>query len=202
MRFMRTATVVGTALLIGGYAPAAFADATLTPPVVDQTASFSNITINASNIPSNFGSTVNIMQCWRTGDAVGFDPLLDCANSAADSEIQVGGAFTKVFQVFNGDEATFGEWGCGPLASAAVTSQTCFIRLSGDLGTSNDEFYPFTYGAVVGPTTTVVAPTTTTVTPPPDVPEAPLSILLPGTAAVLAGAGIFIARRRQPKTSV
>ena len=195
MRFQRTATVVGAAFLLGGFASPAFADATLTPAVVDQSSPFSTISISATNIPANFGSTVNIQQCWRDGDAVGFDPALDSAIGAADSENQVGGAFTKNFQVFNGDEASFGEWGCGPLATAAVVSQTCYVRLSGDLGTSNDQFYPFTYGPGAGTTTTTI------VVPPAEIPEAPLNVLLPATAAALAGVGIFVARRRQPKTS-
>ncbi|MBI5087791.1 MAG: hypothetical protein HZB15_02670 [Actinobacteria bacterium] len=202
MRFLRTATVVGTALAIGGFASPALADATLTPSVVSDSAATSTITINASNIPSNYGSVVNIQQCWRDDTAVGFDPALDCAVSVGSSETQVGGAFTKNFTVFNGDEISFGEWGCGPLATAAVVSQTCYVRLFGDLGQSNDQFYPFTYGPVQSTTTTTQpGTTTTTLVPPSEIPEAPLNVLLPATAVALAGGAIVIARRRQAKAA-
>jgi hypothetical protein len=202
MRFLRTATVVGTALVIGGFASTALADATLTPTVVSDSAPSSTIAITASNLPTNWGATANIQQCWRTDATVGFDPALDCAVSAGDAENIVGGGFTKNFTVFNGDEVSFSEWGCGPLATAPVTAQTCYIRLFGDPGQANDEFYPFTYGPVQTTTTTTdPGTTTTTVVPPAEIPEAPLNVLLPATAVLLAGGGVVIARRRQAKAS-
>jgi hypothetical protein len=172
----------------------AFADATLTTADEAQASSF--ITVSMSNLPSNYGSVVNVEQCRKTDADPTFNPISDCDQSTADNETVVAGSSVKSFRVFNGPNENLGTWGCGPLAPG---TPQCYIRLSGDTGVANDQFYPLVYGPVQS-TTTTEAPTTTLV-PPSEVPEASLSVLLPLTAVGLAGGGLFIARRRRPKTA-
>jgi hypothetical protein len=171
--------------MVGGLSSPAFAASTISPSVVSDSAPSSNITVTSTGLNQAGGSVVNYQQCWRDGAAVGFNQANDCSQSTADIATIIGGNATKSFAVFNGDEPNLGDWGCGPLASAApIISQTCYIRVvPNDINdTLNDEFYAFTYG------------------PPVDVPEVPLNVLLPVSAAAILGAGFLVARKRHSQT--
>ena len=63
MRFKGTATVLGAAALIAGLSAPASASATILN-VADEASASSVINIQMTNLPSNFGSVVNIEQCW------------------------------------------------------------------------------------------------------------------------------------------
>jgi hypothetical protein len=182
MRVKRLATAVGVGLLVIGVASPALAASSINPTVVSNTASQSVITVTSTGLSMAGGTIVNYQQCWRDGNAPGFNQLIDCSQFTASNATIVGGNATKNFTVFNGDEPNLGEWGCGPLATAPITSQTCYIRVvANDINdVNNDEFLPFTYGPVT----------------PPDVPEVPLNVLLPASAAAVLGAGFLIARKR------
>ncbi len=194
MRFKGTATVLGAAALIAGLSAPASASATILN-VADEASASSVINIQMTNLPSNFGSVVNIEQCWKNDTDPTFNAISHCDQSTADNQIIVGGNATKAYTVFNGPDLNLGENGCGPLYPGAPQ---CWIRLSGDPGTANDEFYPLVYGPVVVPPSTTLPPeTTTTVVPAPEVPEAPMGVLLPLTAVALVGGSAFMVRRRR-----
>jgi hypothetical protein len=184
MRFKRLASVVGATLLVGGVATTAYATSTANPTVVSNTAPRSFITVTSTGLNTAGGFQANYQQCWRSDAVATFNQVDDCSAFTADvANIQPGtGNATKSFEVFNGDEPNFGEWGCGPLSTAANTQQTCWIRITPNdtTNTTNDEFVSFTFGPVVDPV----------------IPEVPLNILLPASAAAILGAGFLIARKR------
>ena len=184
MRISRTAAVAGVALMIGGLGATAYAAGTTT--VANQATPTSNITVTWSGQvrPAGSSNLLFITECWKDGDAPGFNPAVDCSlQTQINPTFSAAGSAT--FGVFNGDEPGFGEWGCGPLTTAGLpTSAQCFVRLAP--GSVNnvlgDEFLPLTFGAVA---------------PPVDVPEVPLNILLPASAAAIFGAVLLINRKRQ-----
>ena len=184
MRFKRLAATVGATLLIGGVATTAYAASTANPTVVSDTAENSVITVTSTGLSTAGGFSANYQQCWRSDAVPTFNQVDDCSAYTADvANIQPGtGNATMAFTVFNGNEPNFGEWGCGPLSTAANTQQTCYIRITPNDTTSTtvDEFVSFTYGPVVDPV----------------IPEVPLNILLPASAAAILGAGFLIARKR------
>lgn len=187
MRLKHLASAVGVALLVGGTASSVFAASTISPSVVSNTAATSIIHVNSTNLNTTAGNLVYYQQCWRSDTDPLFNPVNDCSGFTTDTaNIALDGSASHDFSVFNGDEFNFGEWGCGPLATAPVVSQTCYVRVvpnSSD-NVSLDEFYAFTYGVVT----------------PPDVPEVPLNILLPVSAAAILGAGFLVARKRHNHT--
>lgn len=186
MRLKRLASAVGVALMVVGASSPALAASTITPSVVSNTAPSSVITVTSTGLNTAGGVVVNYQQCWRNDSDPNFNQAFDCSQFTADIATIVGGGAVKAFTVFNGDEPNLGEWGCGPLATAAIISQTCYIRVVPNDVTNItlDEFYPFTYGVVT----------------PPDVPEVPLSVLLPVSAAAILGAGFLVARKRHNQT--
>ena len=191
MRLKQSATVIGAALLVGGFGTAAMAAGTITPTTASDTAATSAITVNFSGLNPADG-VVFIQQCWIDGNAPGatFNPTTDCNQSTASTNaaILAGGSGSKVLNVFNGDEPNLGEWGCGPLTSSGIPvdpSGVCYIRLAPGVkgNVTTDEFIPFTYAAA------------------PSVPEVPLNVLLPASAAAVLGAGFLVARKRQLKAN-
>jgi hypothetical protein len=188
MRLKRFAAAVGVTLIVGAVSSTAFAASTISPSVVSNTAPTSNITVTSTALNTAGGFVANYQQCWRSDADPQFSQANDCSQFTADIATIVNGGATKVFSVFNGDEPNLGEWGCGPLSAAPIVSQTCYIRVvPNDINNiSLDEFYPFTYGNVI----------------PPDVPEVPLNVLLPASAAAILGTGFLIARKRQSHSAV
>lgn len=193
MRFKRSATILGAALIIGGFGTAAAAAATLSQSVFPLTnptgTDGTNLTVNFSGFNQADGS-VFIQQCRKNGNAPGvvFDPQLDCNQSlTANPPILAGGSGSGTLVVFSGDEPNLTDWGCGAGTTAGLpTASTCFIRIAPGVATNvtADEFYPITFQAP----------------PPPVVPEAPLNILLPLSAlAVLGGGALVVNRKRQTR---
>jgi hypothetical protein len=188
MRLKYLVSAVGVAVLVGGTATSVFATSTISPSVVSNTAATSVIHVNSTNLSQTQGNLVIYQQCWRSDADPLFNQTNDCSNFTQDSaNINLDGTASHDFTVFNGDEFNFGEWGCGPLATAPVVSQTCYVRVVPNQAdnVSLDEFYPFTYGVVT----------------PPDVPEVPLNVLLPISAAGILGAGFLVARKRHNHTA-
>ena len=183
MRFKLLATAAGATLLIGGFSASAYADSTATPAVVSDSAARSIIRVDSTGLNIAGGTTSNYQQCWRSDTDPAFNQENDCSAFTADAGIiSATGTATKNFEVFNGNEPNFELWGCGPLSTAANTQSTCYIRVTPNDVTSisNDQFVSFTFGPVA----------------PPDVPEVPLNVLLPVSAAAILGAGFLIARKR------
>jgi hypothetical protein len=188
MRFKRLATTVGAILFVGGFATSAYAVTTATPSVVSNTAARSIVRVDSTGLDIAGGVTSNYQQCWRSDAIPQFNQVDDCSAFTADAGfIAANGTSTKNFEVFNGNEPNFELWGCGPLSTAPNTQQTCFIRVTPNdvTRTDNDQFVSFTYGVVT----------------PPDVPEVPLNVLLPASAAAILGAGFLVARKRSSRTA-
>jgi hypothetical protein len=192
MRLSRTAAVVGTTLLIGGLAATASAAGNISPNVIDATQPSSTITVNWSGItiPAGLSNVVFIDQCYKN-DAGVFNPATDCSQATGINPDFAGGTGSATYTVFNGDDPNGTPFGCGPLTTAGTAKgtangvDTCWVRLSpgNQSNTATDEFYPFTFGPPAG-----------------NVPEVPLNVLLPTSAAAVLGASLLIARRRQMKT--
>jgi hypothetical protein len=187
MRLNRTAlAVVGSALLVGGMSATALAAGGISPNVADSTTASTTLTVNWSGIviPAGQNQIVVIQQCWKN-DSGPFNQADDCSQSSATNPaVGAGGSGSAQFTVFNGDEVVNQLWGCGPLTSAGTPSaSTCYVRIAPGINTNtaSDEFFPFTYA------------------PPSSVPEVPLNILLPGSAAAVLGGALLIARRRHIK---
>jgi Neocarzinostatin family len=149
---------------------------------------------------SNFTSTniVYVMQCARDGNNIpagqpGFDWTLECNSSFNRNPAVSGGNFTTNLTVFAGPEPDGAPFECTPTVP-------CWIRIApnnpGDV--NNDLFKQITFGGTT-PTTTTTPPTTTI--PDPEIPEAPINVLLPISVAAAAGAALFFARRRTRPTA-
>ena len=194
MRFTRIAAIVGATLVFGGLATTALAAGSISPNVIDATAGSSNVTVNWSGIviPAGLANVVFIQQCYKN-DAGVFNQLTDCSQATGiNPPVGATGSGSSPFLLFNGDDPNGQPWGCGPLTTAGNPKgtlngvDTCFVRLApgNESNTATDEFYPFTFGPPQG-----------------QVPEVPLNILLPGSAALVLGASLVIARRRHLKTA-
>lgn len=196
MRLTRIATAAGAALLIGGLGTSAYAAATLSTNVANASAASTPITVNFSGL-SQADGVVFIQQCWIDGNAPGavFNQASDCSQATGTNQtITASGSGSAVLNFFNGTEPNLEEWGCGPLTGSGVPKGTdgsqdaCWVRLAPGVktNTSTDEFYKVTFG---------------TVAPPPDVPEVPLNVLLPASAAAVLGGAFLITRKRQTKAA-
>ncbi len=192
MRFKRSATILGTALVIGGFGTAAAAATTLSQSsFLPANGSTTNITVNFSGFNQADGS-VFIQQCWKNGNTPGvvFDSQLDCNQSlTANPTILAGGSGSGRLDVFSGDEPNLGDWGCGPGTTTGLPrATTCYIRVVPGVLTNvaADEFTPITFDK----------------TDPPVVPEVPLNILLPLSAMAVLGGGALIANRKRQTRNV
>ena len=230
MRFTRSAISVGVALsaALAMAAPASAAGTfTLTPSNFDPNGDIAALTTNIEATGFTGNATLFIDQC-RVNDSGVFNFISDCNQSTGLTDVtSPSGAASDPFTVFSGDDPNGNPWGCGPKTSAGYTKyNTCYIRLvaGNQQDTANDVFLPITYTAgpvvtttttpattttVPGATTTTTGATTTTIggattttnVPNPDVPEAPMTVLLPVGAAVLLGGSIVVARRRSSKSA-
>ena len=190
MRISRTAAVAGAALLIGGLGTTAFAAGSLSPNTVSSTATTAPLTVNWSGLtrPAGSNNALFIQQCRATDAKANFTVLDDCS-AATGINPTFTASGSAVFNVFNGDDPNLGEWGCGPRTTSGIPKttvsgvDTCYVRLApgSQANTTGDEFLSFTY----------------TTAPPVDIPEVPLNILLPASAAALLGGAMVIARKRQ-----
>ena len=182
MRLSRTAAVAGAALMLGGLGATAYAAGTTT--LASSTAPETDITVTWSGQvrPAGSSSAIFITQCWQSDALSTFNPATDCS-IATGINPNFSASGSALFTVFNGDESVLGNWGCGPLATAATSAQ-CYVRLApgSSTNTAGDEFIPLNYG---------------TITPPVDIPEVPLNVLLPAGGAAILGAAMFINRKRQ-----
>lgn len=192
MRLKRTATVAGTVLLVGGIGTAAMAAATLSKSVIPANGDLAarTITVSWSGLPAL--DTVFIEQCNRDGNAVGvvFTPLSDCSQATGHNpSTGATGSGSDQFTIFSGDDPNESGWSCGPGPTSAHSTglvyDTCYVRLSTGVqsNVATDEFYPITFS--------------TAVDPPPDVPEVPLNVLLPISAAAVLGGGYLVTRKRK-----
>jgi hypothetical protein len=195
MRFKRLAAAVGAVLLVGSVATSAFAASTINPTTVPADAAPGdaslNITVTSTGLTNVFGTTVFYQQCWRSlaapfPGAPAFNATSDCSSfNQLIGNIDASGNASTVFTVFNGNEFLQGDWACGPgtasnPSTAPTISQTCYIRIiPGDpSNVAQQEFAQFTYA------------------PGAEIPEVPLNVLLPISAAVILGAGFLVARKR------
>lgn len=188
MRFKRTATVAGTALLIGGFGTAAMAAGSVTPNDIPASgnAAARTVTVAWSGLPIN--TTVFIEQCNRDGNGVGvvFTPLSDCSQ-ATYSNPSTGptGSGSAQFELFSGDDPNESGWSCGPGSTSAPSTglvySTCYVRLSTGVqsNVATDEFYPVTFSSN------------------PVVPESPLNVLLPLSAVAVLGGGAYLITRNR-----
>ena len=189
MRLNRTAlAVIGSALLVGTMGSTALAAGSISPPgVADSTQPTTTLTVNwsAITIPAGQNQVVVIQQCWKN-DSGPFNQLDDCSQATAiNPAVGASGSGSAQFTVFNGDEQVNGLWGCGPLTTAGTPkATTCYVRIAPGINTNTagDEFFAYTYAPPSGV-----------------VPEVPLNILLPGSAAAVLGGALLIARRRQAR---
>ena len=190
MRISRTAAVAGAALLIGGLGTTAYSAGTLTPNTASSSAPTSNLTVSWSGLTRDPASSnaLFIQQCRATDAKPTFSVQDDCS-AATGINPTFTPSGTAVFEVFNGDDPNLGEWGCGPLTTPGIPKtvvagvDTCYVRLApgSQQNTTGDEFLPFTFAA----------------TPPVEIPEVPLNVLLPLSAAALLGGAFVITRKRQ-----
>lgn len=181
MRFKRTAAIAGVAIVAGGFGSAAMAAGSLSTSTVSPAGG--NITVSWSGLPIN--STVYIEQCNRDGNAPGviFTPLSDCSQATGlNPSTGPTGSGSQVFSVFGGDDPNESGWGCGP-NTTGLKYDTCYVRLATGTASNvaSDEFYPITFNA----------------TPDPVVPEVPVNVLLPLSAAAVLGGGYYITRKRK-----
>jgi len=181
MRFKRTAAIAGAAIMAGGLGSAAMAAGSLSTSVIP--AAGGSTTVSWSGLPIN--STVFIEQCNRDGNAPGviFTPLSDCSQATSlNPSTGPTGSGTQVFAMFGGDDPNESGWGCGP-NTTGIKYDTCYVRLVTGVQTNvaTDEFYPVTFST----------------DPEPVVPEVPLNILLPLSAAAVLGGGYYITRKRK-----
>jgi hypothetical protein len=195
MRFKRLAAAIGAVLLVGGVATSAYAASTLSATTVPADAAPGdpglNLTVTSSGLTNAFSTTVFYQQCWRSttppfAGAPAFNPTTDCSSfNQLIGTIDATGHASTVFTVFNGNEFLQGDWACGPgtaadPSSAPTIAQTCYIRVvPGDpSNVAAQEFLAYSY------------------VPRAQVPEVPLNVLLPLSAAGILGAGFLIARKR------
>lgn len=200
MRFMRSLTTaaVGTAVVLGGMASSASAGVgTGSLSQNSRPASGAPISITVTYSGWSPNTVVDISLCSNTDANPPFDPFTQCSPYKATlGNTNASGAGSKTFELWAGSDPNGNPWSCGTDTDGiGAVQSTCWVRIA-DTGPSSadDLFLPVTYTAAPPPTTTTTPPTT--VVPPAQVPEAPLGVLLPLTAAALVGGGIVIARRR------
>jgi hypothetical protein len=196
MRFKRLAAAIGAVLLVGGVATSAYAASQLSANTVPADAAPGdpglNLTVTSTGLTNAFSTTVFYQQCWRSTaapfpGAPAFNPDTDCsAFNQLIGNIDASGNASTVFTVFNGNEFLQGDWACGPgtasnPSSAPTIVQTCYVRVVPGTQTNvaQQEFLAYSY------------------VPRAQVPEVPLNILLPLSAAGILGVGFLVARKRQ-----
>lgn len=195
MRFKRLAAAVGAVLLVGGVATSAYAASTLSANTVPADAAPGDpglkLTVTSTGLTNAFGTTAFYQQCWRNlsapfPGAPAFNATTDCsAFNQIIGNIDASGNASTVFTVFNGNEFLQGDWACGPgpasdPSTAPTIVQTCYVRVvPGDpSNVAQQEFLGYSY------------------VPRAQVPEVPLNILLPLSAAGILGVGFLVARKR------
>jgi hypothetical protein len=186
MRFKRTAAAIGAGVFTVGLGTAALAAGSLSKSVIDPTASAAarTITVSFSGKPAN--TTIFVNQCRVDGNAPGvtFNPNIDCSPQGATFVPSGSGSGTATFVAWGGLEPNLEEFGCGYTTPAGTPQvDTCYIRITPDskANLNGQEFFPITF-----------APE------PPVVPEVPLNILLPlSAAAVLGGGAVIVTRKRR-----
>jgi hypothetical protein len=191
MRIKRSAMLAaaGAALMVGGLGTAAWAvtgTASLSTSNVSATGGV--VTVNYSGWSPN--TIVWIGQCDHDGNAnPPFNSSSDCSSfKSVNGTTSASGSGSMSFTAWTGDDPVNGSWACGTSDSGTLTPlSTCYIRVADATRASADDiFLPVTFTAV---------------TLPPDVPEVPLNVLLPASAAALFGAGLLITRKRQQKAA-
>lgn len=167
-------------------APAGASTVTVTPnPVTvtpDQTTA--NVTASWTGLAANTLVFVDI--CKKSITDATFDVSADCgAYSGITPNGNAAGANSSVLEVFRGQDPAGESWGCfaaGDQAPAGVTKYTtCYVRVTDNsvLNMDSDSETAFTFSVSSG-----------------DVPEAPLTILLPVLGTLAALGGFFLIRRQ------
>lgn len=187
MRLKRSATVVGSMLLVGGFGTAAFATAgSLSTSIIPANGNTAQrtITVNFSDVPVN--EIVFIQQC-KANDSGPFNNGNDCSGATGiNPQANASGAGSAQFLIFSGDDPNESGWSCGPGSTAIPSSgtvyNTCYVRITPTVqtNTDTDKFLPITFS-----------------TGSPAVPEVPLNILLPLSAAAVLGGGYIVTRKRK-----
>ncbi len=177
-------------MLAGSWgAASALGTGSLSQTVLDNATPLTTVTVNFSGFPTG-NTTVFVQQCQKNGNALTpgdtFSYISDCSNAENSTNANGGatGSGTATIKLRNGDELVNGEWGCGPLSTPELKHDTCFVRITPSVKSNTDEdvFLPFTFGVV---------------NPNPDIPEAPLNVLLPASAAALIGGAVLVTRKRR-----
>jgi hypothetical protein len=194
MRLKRSATVAGAMLLVGGLGGVAFAaqaGGSITPNTVPVAAGNHPVTLNWTAGP---GEVVFINLCWKNpAPGQPFSPNSDCSPvNAINPQTGTNGQGTTTFQVFSGVDQNTEGWACGVDSLGGSPAgvdvyNPCFIRIAPNVKSNTDEdfFIPVSYSNE----------------PEPVIPEVPLNVLLPASAAALMGAGLLIARKRQAQAA-
>jgi hypothetical protein len=189
MRLTKSAAVVGASLMIAGMGATASAAGSLSKTVIAPAGETITVNWSGITIPAGLSNVVYVQQCVKN-DSGPFNQLTDCSQATGlNPDVGAGGAGSVEFAIFGGDDPNLGEWGCGPNTTPGIPKgtnagvDTCWVRIApgNATNTATDEFFPFTFGSG----------------PDPVIPEVPLNVLLPGSAAAILGASLYFARRRQ-----
>jgi hypothetical protein len=204
MKLTRKTFAVGATVLAAGLATAGSAsaapNASLSETTIPSVSALSpthghQVTVTLTGFAPN--ATIFLQQCYRDAEpTAGFDFTIDCDNSTSSTNVatDANGNATKTITLFGGDEPSgLKGWGCGPDATndpdnGLFAYDPCFVRVAPDTkdNYTSDQFLSFTYG---------------TTEPPPEVPEVPLNILLPASAAVLLAGGYVFTRKRNARSA-
>ena len=167
-------------------APAGASTVTVTPNPVTVTPNqtTANVTASWTGLTANTLGFVDI--CKKSITDPTFDVSADCgAYSQINPNGNPSGSNSAVLEVFRGQDPAGEAWGCfaaGDTAPAGVTKYTtCYVRVTDNNMFNNDldSETAFTFSVSSG-----------------DVPEAPLTILLPVLGTLAALGGFFLIRRQ------
>ena len=182
-------SLAGLALVLGVAsmaAPAGASTVTVTPNPVTVTPNqtTANVTASWTGLTANTLGFVDI--CKKSITDPTFDVSADCgAYSQINPNGNPSGSNSAVLEVFRGQDPAGEAWGCfaaGDTAPAGVTKYTtCYVRVTDNnmFNNDNDSETAFTFSVSSG-----------------DVPEAPLTILLPVLGTLAALGGFFLIRRQ------
>ncbi|CAB4543068.1 unannotated protein [freshwater metagenome] len=177
--------VMGTAVAIAAPASASTTTVTPNPVTVTPNQTTANVTVNWTGLAAN--TLVFVDVCKKSITDASFDVASDCgAYSGITPNGNGSGTNSAVLEVFRGQDPAGESWGCfaaGDTAPAGVTKYTtCYVRVTDNsvLNNDSDSEQAFTFSVSSG-----------------DVPEAPLTILLPVVGTLAALGGFVLIRRRQ-----
>ena len=168
-------------------APAGASTVTVTPNPITVTPDQTTANVTASWTGLTANTLVFLDICKKSITDPTFEASADCgAYSQLNPNGNASGANSTTLEVFRGQDPAGESWGCfaaGDTAPAGVTKYTtCYVRVTDNNMFNNDldSETAFTFSVSSG-----------------DVPEAPLTILLPVVGTLAALGGFVLIRRRQ-----